>query len=364
MLISEICTIIEEFAPLALQENYDNAGLLIGDNNSIVTSALICIDVTEEVIDEAIRMGCNLIISHHPLIFRGLKKITGQNLVQRCVAIAIKNDIAIYAAHTNVDNVMMGVNGKIADKIGLKNRSILQPKSQVLLKLVCYVPVNHLSAVQKALFEAGAGQIGEYDCCSFSSPGIGTFRASENAKPYVGEINQLHAETESRFEVILPNYLKSKVISALLKAHPYEEVAYDLIPLANRWDSVGAGMIGELTEAIDEKLFLDLLKKQFLLSTLRHSPLTSKKIKRVALCGGSGSEFLSDAIAAQADVYVSADFKYHEFFETENKILIADIGHYESEQFTKDVFYELITKKIPNFAIRISEINTNPINYY
>ncbi len=364
MTVSEITSIIEEFAPLALQESYDNAGLLVGDKSMSVTGVLISIDVTEAVIDEAINHNCNLIISHHPLIFRGLKKIVGHDYIQRCVIKAIKNDIAIYSAHTNLDNVKNGVNGKIADKIGMINRQILQPKSEILLKLVTFVPQEHVENVQQALFKAGAGHIGEYDSCSFNTDGIGTFRANEHANPFVGEKNKLHSEPETRVEVILPKYLQSKVVSALLQAHPYEEPAFDIFPLLNSWNTVGLGMVGELEQEMDEKQFLEHLKKVFSLSVVRHTPFTGRKIKKVSLCGGSGSEFLRNGLAHGADVYISGDFKYHEFFDAENKILIADIGHYESEQFTKDVFYEIITKKIPNFAVRISEVNTNPINYY
>lgn len=364
MKVSQITSLIEEIAPLALQESYDNAGLLVGDKSMSITGVLITLDVTEAVIDEAILHNCNLIISHHPLIFRGLKKITGQDFVQRSVIKAIKNDIAIYSAHTNIDNVKNGVNGKIADKIGLINRQILQPKSDFLLKLVTFVPHEHHTKVQNALFTAGAGEIGEYDSCSFNLEGTGTFRAGESANPFVGEINKLHAEPEIRVEVILPKYLKDKAISALIDAHPYEEPAFDIFPLANTWNNVGAGMVGELEQEMDESEFLDHLKKAFSLSVVRHSPFTGRKIKKVSLCGGSGSDFLRNGMALEADVFVSGDFKYHEFFDAESRILIADIGHYESEQFTKDVFYEIITKKIPNFAVRISDVNTNPINYY
>jgi len=363
MNVESICELIEEVAPLALQESYDNAGLLVGDSQMEVTGALVCIDITEKVINEAIQKKCNLIISHHPLIFSGLKRLTGQTEVQRCVAKAIKNDIAIYAAHTNLDNVLQGVSGKMAEKIGLKNLQILQPKSNALLKLIAYVPQLLSYRVRQALFEAGAGQIGNYDSCSFNNEGIGTFRANENAQPFVGNINELHSEPETRIEVILPEYLKFKVLEALLKSHPYEEPAYDFISLKNDWNIVGAGVVGELNEAEDELKFLSRIKTIFEIPTLRHTNLLNRKIKRVALCGGSGSSFLSDAISVHADVYISGDFKYHEFFDAENRILIADIGHFESEQFTKDIFYEIITKKMPTFAVQISDSKTNPINY-
>jgi dinuclear metal center YbgI/SA1388 family protein len=336
---------------------------LVGDSQMEVTAVLICIDVTENVIDESISKNCNLIVSHHPLIFSGLKQITGQNEVQRCITKAIKNDIAIYAAHTNLDNVLHGVSGKMAEKIGLKNFQILQPKQDILLKLITYVPKIHSFAVREALFTAGAGQIGNYDSCSFNVEGIGTFRPNQNSQPFVGEINEFHSENETRIEVILPDYLKFKVLEALLKTHPYEVPAYDFIPLENSWNEVGAGVVGDLEIEEDELSFLNRIKLIFNVPTISHTNLLNKKIKRVALCGGSGSSLLSDAISAKADVFISADFKYHEFFKAENRILIADIGHFESEQFTKDIFFEIITKKMPTFAVQISDSKTNPINY-
>ena len=364
MTVREITSLIEDAAPLALQENYDNAGLLVGNHEMEVSGVLLSIDITEAVIDEAVQHDCNLIISHHPLIFRGLKNLTGQDYIQRCIIKAIKNDISIYAAHTNIDNVLNGVNGKIADKIHLQKRSVLIPKTGMLLKLATFVPTGYADIVRNALFNAGAGQIGEYDSCSFNTNGTGTFRPSDNANPFAGQPNEFHTEFETRIEVILPVFLKTRVVNALIQSHPYEEPAFDIIPLLNTWNKVGSGIVGELKHETDEMDLLMELKNAFALETLRHSPLHGKKIKKVAICGGAGSEFIPDAISKGADVFISGDIKYHDFFNGENKILIVDIGHYESEQYTKDVFYEIITKKIPNFAVRISEVNTNPINYY
>ena len=361
--VKDICSIIEAFAPLPLQESYDNSGLLVGDAAMQVSAVLLCIDITEEVIEEAIQKNCNLVISHHPLIFGGIKRLTGSNYIQRCIIKAIKNNIALYAAHTNIDNVINGVNGKIAEKLGLKNLRILQPKSNSLLKLVTFVPDKFAEKVRMALFESGAGHIGNYDSCSYNMDGFGTFRANENANPIVGGKNTIHQEKEIRIEVILPHYLKYTVLNTLLSVHPYEEPAYDIIPLHNDWKEVGAGIIGELEQEEDEEQFLYRLKEVFKLSAIRYTDLLGQKIKRVAVCGGAGSSFLPDAISQKADIYISGDFKYHDFFNAESKILIADIGHYESEQFTKDIFYEIITKKLPNFAIQISEVKTNPINY-
>lgn len=363
MTIREIISYLESVAPPAYQESYDNAGLIIGDPDAIITSALITLDVTEEVIDEAIEVGCELIIAHHPILFKGIKRLNGNTFVERCVIKAIKNDIAIYAAHTNIDSVKGGVNSKICEKIGLTNLSILVPAKDKLLKLVTFIPEDHLDKVREAIFEAGAGEIGKYDKCSFSAEGSGTFRGGEEANPYVGEKGEFHFEKEARFETILPGHLKDKVINALLKAHPYEEVAYDLYLVENNMPEVGAGMIGELPGAENEVEFLTRLLDIFGCKAIRHTYLLGKPIRKVAVCGGSGSFLLSSAIAAGADIFVTADMKYHDFFDAEEKIIVADIGHYESEQFTKELFYEILIKKFPNFALRLSEVKTNPVLY-
>ncbi len=346
-----------------MQEGYDNAGLQVGDMQMEVSGVLLCLDVTEAVVEEAIEKSCNLIISHHPLIFGGLKRLTGREAVQRCVIKAIRHGVAVYSAHTNMDNVMRGVNGKIAEKIGLVRPRILQPKGGMLLKLAVYVPVSFRERVRDALFDAGAGCIGNYTSCSYNVEGVGTFRPGDGAHPYVGQQGELHAEPETRVEVILPEHLKVGVLAALLSVHPYEEPAYDLIPLANVWEQAGSGMVGELPAPEAEKDFLLRLKTIFSVPVIRHTGLLGRHIRRVAVCGGAGSSFLRDALNAGADVFISGDFKYHEYFAAANRILIADIGHYESEQFTTEVFREIIAEKMPNFAVCVSEINTNPINY-
>ena len=363
MLISEIITYLESVAPPSFQESYDNAGLIIGDPKTVVTAALLTLDVTETVIDEAIETGCELIIAHHPILFKGIKRINGNNYVERCVIKAIKNDIAIYAAHTNLDSVMGGVNAKICEKMGLTNLRILAPVKEQLLKLVTFIPDSHLEKIRDALFEAGAGAIGKYDKCSFVSQGTGTFRGGEETNPYVGEIGEFHFEKESRIETIIPRHLKNNVINALLKSHPYEEVAYDIYPLENKFREVGSGMIGELPGAEQELGFLSRLIQIFGCKSIRHTYLLGKPVKKVAVCGGSGSFLLAAAISEGADIFVTADMKYHDFFDAEEKIVIADIGHYESEQFTKELFYEILIKKFPNFALRLSEVKTNPVLY-
>ncbi len=363
MQIKQITQYIESIAPLAFQESYDNSGLIIGHPEDEVSGILITLDITEEILDEAIIKKLNLIVAHHPVIFGGIKKLNGRDYVERCVAKAIKNDIAIYAAHTNLDSVFGGVNSKICDKLNLRNCRILDPMTNFLKKLVTFVPTAHAEKVRNAMFEAGAGSIGNYDSCSFNLNGTGSFRGNAQANPFIGQKNQLHMEEETRIETIFPKHLQSLIIQALLKAHPYEEVAYDIYPLDNNYPQAGIGMIGELQTPIDEMDFLYQLKKVFNCKVVKHTQLLGKQISSVAVCGGSGSTYLNMAIAQKADVFISGDFKYHQFFDAENRIIIADIGHYESEQFTKEVFYEFLTKKFPKFAVHLSEKSTNPVNY-
>lgn len=363
MTIGEIIQHLESVAPLSYQESYDNAGLILGNRETHITSTLITLDITEEVIDEAIESGCKLIVAHHPILFKGIKKLTGSNFVERCIIKAIRNDIAIYAVHTNLDNVKAGVNAKICEKIGLLNQRILVPAEMNLLKLTTFVPEAHLEIVREALFEAGAGSIGNYDQCSFSTLGSGTFRGNAESNPYVGERETLHFEKEGRLETIFPRNIKNKVVAALIKNHPYEEVAYDLYPVENILPEVGSGMIGELPGAENEIDVLKRLAKTFDCKIIKHTYLRGKPVKKIAVCGGTGSFLLSAAIGAGADMFVTADVKYHDFFNAEEKIVIADIGHYESEQFTKELFYEILIKKFPNFALHLSEVKTNPVLY-
>ncbi|MFV0590002.1 MAG: Nif3-like dinuclear metal center hexameric protein [Draconibacterium sp.] len=362
--IKDITHFLESIAPLHLQESYDNAGLILGDNQKEISSILVTLDVTEDVIDEAIQNKCNLVVAHHPIVFSGLKKITGKNYVERTLLKAIKNDVAIYAAHTNLDSVTGGVNGKICSKLGLENCKILEPANDLLKKLVTFVPVDHAEKVRHAIFAAGAGNIGNYDSCSFNTHGQGTFRGDNTTNPFVGEKGQQHYENEIRVETVFPSYLQGQILAALTTAHPYEEVAYDIYPLENKFTQVGMGMIGTLPKEKTERQLLQLLKETFHTKVIRHTALQNKKVKKIAVCGGAGSFLLNKAKAAGADFFVTGDFKYHQFFDAENKIVIADIGHFESEQFTKELFYELLTKKFPKFVVRLSEVNTNPVFYF
>ena len=363
MKLREITSHLESIAPLAYQESYDNSGLICGSQDMEITGAVICLDSTEAVIDEAIANKCNLVIAHHPIVFSGIKKFNGKNYVERVIIKAIQNNIAIYAAHTNLDNVYNGVNAKIAEKIGLINCSILAPQNNTIKKLVTYCPDENAPAIREALFAAGGGSIGNYEECSFNANGYGTFKAGPNANPHVGEIGKQHQEKETRIELIYPSYIESKLLKALFVAHPYEEVAYDIVELSNKNQQVGAGMIGELDKEMDETAFLNHLKKVMKAEGIRYTALKGKKVKKVAVCGGSGSFLLGNAKSSGADVFVTADFKYHQFFDAENQIVIADIGHYESEQYTMELFYEILSRKFTTFALHLSKINTNPINY-
>ncbi|NOQ72612.1 MAG: Nif3-like dinuclear metal center hexameric protein [Crocinitomix sp.] len=364
MTIAEITNYLEGLAPLSSQESYDNAGLIVGDRKTTITNALIALDCTEEIVDEAIDKGCNLIIAHHPIVFKGLKKFNGSNYVERTVIKAIKNDIAIYAIHTNLDNYQMGVNKKIGTLLGIKNPQILAPVSQKLVKLAVMVPLAHVDAVKNALFSGGAGQIGDYDECSFAVEGQGTFKASANANPHVGAIGERHHETEVKLEVIVSSHILGNAISNMLNAHPYEEVAYDCIQLLNKNTEEGAGMIGTLEEPMDEDAFLAHIKKVFNCGVIRHTAYLNKPIKKVAWCGGAGSFLLATAKGKGADIYITGDFKYHEFFDAENQIIIADIGHFESEQYTIELLDELLRKNFATFAPCLTEINTNPVKYF
>ena len=350
-------------APLAYQESYDNSGLLVGDPEAEISSALICLDSTEAVVDEAIEKGCNLIIAHHPIVFSGLKSFTGKNHIEKTVIKAIKKDIAIYAIHTNLDNVHVGVNKRICDKLELKNTKILAQKHNLLRKLVVFCPTGNSTEVKEAIFAAGAGEIGNYDHCSFTLQGEGTFRGNEDSNPTIGEQNELKKVKEDRMEFLYPVQKESRILSALFSAHPYEEVAYDLYPISNAWQEVGSGMIGELESEMPAMDFLKKIKTVFGAGCVRHTDVHKERIKKVAVCGGSGSFLLKNAINAGADIFLSADFKYHQFFDAEGKIIIADIGHYESEQFTSELIQEFLSEKIFNFATYLSQVKTNPINY-
>jgi dinuclear metal center YbgI/SA1388 family protein len=365
MNLAQIKSFLDTTYPLAYQESYDNAGLITGNLNQDITSALISLDCTEEVLDEAIAHNCNMVICHHPIVFKGLKKLTGANYVERVIIKAIKNDIAIYAAHTNVDNMHLGVNAKICEKLGLKNCTILAPSSGNLQKLYTYAPKANAEDVMQALFAVGAGIIGNYSECSFSTSGQGTFRPSAGANPKIGQAGGGREQVEEvKIEVIYPKHLKNKVMQALHALTYYEEKAYEVLDLANTNQYTGSGMMGSFDEAMSPLEVLQKVKNTFNCAVIKHTAILDKKVQKVAVCGGSGSFLVHNAIAAGADMYITSDIKYHEFFDADGQLIVADIGHYESEQFTGEIFMAAIREKFPNFAVLLSKGNSNPVKYF
>lgn len=364
MTIAQIIDYLEQLVPLTIQESYDNCGLLVGDKNEVVSNVLISLDCTEEIIEEAIEKKCQLIISHHPLIFNGIKKITGGNYVERSLVKCIQNNIAIYALHTNLDNYRFGVNFEISNRLNLNNTRVLLPKNQSLMKLVTYVPESHVEEVTRALFESGAGRIGDYAECHFRTEGRGTYLPLENANPFEGSRGARSNVKELKIEFLVESSRVNPIVQQLISVHPYEEVAYDLVALQNKNAFEGAGMIGELVDPLNSEEFLTKVKDTFDCGCIKHTALLNKPIRKVAVCGGSGSFLLQHAIAQQADVFITSDMKYHEFFDADKRILVLDIGHYESEQFTKHLIADILKKNFSNFAIHLTERNTNPINYW
>ena len=362
MTVQDICTAMEEWAPLAWQESYDNAGLLVGNRQTPVKGVLISLDCTEAVVDEAITKGCNLIVSHHPIVFKGLKSLTGKNYVERTVIKAIQHNIALYASHTNLDHAPNGVSYQLAKKLGIEGQ-VLKPFQDSLKSLIYFIPSAHEESVRMALHEAGAGNIGEYSSCSFTSDGTGRFTPSIHTNPFIGQANQPESVQEKKVEMIYPAHLESKILQALNQAHPYEEVSYFTYGLGNAWKEVGSGCIGKLPTEMSVEEFIHYIKSRLGIQQLRHTALLSKTISTVAVCGGAGSFLLGEAKKQGADAFISADFKYHEFFDAENTCVICDIGHYESEVMIKDAILDYLSNIFSTFAVLKSDIQTNPVWY-
>jgi dinuclear metal center YbgI/SA1388 family protein len=363
MKLRPILTYLEEIAPLAFQEDYDNCGLLAGDPETEIASALVCLDLTMDVVREAVNTGCNLIIAHHPFLFKGVKRLKTGDPATDMIKAVIRNDLAVYAIHTCLDNAKGGLNDYLAVKLGLSKSRILSPKEGMLFKLVTFCPLEHAGKVREAVFGAGAGVIGNYDFCSFNLEGEGTFRASASANPFVGEIDKMHTERESRIEVIVPVHRMQDAVNALIRAHPYEEVAYDIYPLSNAYPQCGSGILASLPEPLMPAEFLAMVKEKLNTGVIKHSVLTEKPLEKVAICSGSGGFLIGEAVTAGADVFLTADLKYHDFMDWGGRILLADIGHYESEQWIKDFLKEKLIEKFPTFAVLSSGLNTNPVNY-
>jgi dinuclear metal center YbgI/SA1388 family protein len=361
MQIREICQQMEAWAPLAWQESYDNSGLLVGDSSAGVKGILISLDCTEEVVEEAIKKGCNLIISHHPIVFSGLKRITGANYVERTVIKAIQNNIVLYACHTNLDHAPKGVSYHLAAKLGITGQ-VMKPLRDALKALQYYVPASHEQVLRDALHAAGGGNIGEYSSCSFAQEGLGRFQPSTMANPHTGSADILSEVQEVKVEMIFPAHLESSILNALTSAHPYEEVAYSIYSLDNTWNEVGSGFVGSLEKPLTPAEFLTFVKNRLGIDALKHTALPSRPISKVAVCGGAGSFLIKEAVKQGCDAYITSDIKYHEFFDAENQCLLVDVGHYESEVMIIDAIHDYLSKKFSTFAVLLkSETNTNPV---
>lgn len=363
MIVQDVITHLEVLAPLAYAEEFDNVGLLVGDKNSEITGVLVTLDTLESVVDEAIENQCNLIVSFHPIIFKGLKKLTGKTYVERVLIKAIEHKIAIYAVHTALDNAFEGTNAGLCDLLGLKNKAVLIPQAGTIKQLTTYVPDENADAVKTALFACGAGSIGNYTDCSFSSAGIGTFKGNEHSNPVIGTKHEMQYVSETKLTFSFAKHLENTVLKTLFSSHPYEEVAYEIVALENTNQHIGMGMVGQLEHPMDGTSFINVLKTRLNGSVIRHSAVLDTPIRKVAVLGGSGSFAIEAAKAAGADVFVTADLKYHDFFSAENKIVLADVGHYESEQHIKNILVAHLKKKITNFAVLLSKTNTNPVKY-
>ena len=364
MRIKDVISCLQNIAPPFYQEPYDNTGLITGDASWDCKGIIVSLDATEDVVKECLEHNCNLIVAHHPIIFKALKQINGKNYVEKTIIAAIKNDIAIYAIHTNLDNVIDGVNGRIASLLGLQKTRILELKENTLKKLFTFVPVENAAKVRSAIFAAGGGTIGQYSQCSFNVEGTGTFRPEPGSDPYIGEVGEMSITKEVKIEIIFPAWLEKDIIKALFDSHPYEEVAFDIINLSNQYQHAGSGIIGELPEAINERDFLRQLKDIFKTPVIKHTSFLGKPVRRVALCGGAGSFLISRALGAEADFYITSDIKYHEFFDSNGRMVIADIGHFESEQFTINLLHEILEEKFPTFAVLKTSVETNPVRYF
>ena len=363
MIVKDVIDHLDEFAPLCYAEEFDNVGLIIGDYNQKVKGILVTLDSTEIVVEEAIKKKCNLIISFHPIIFNDLKSITKKNYVDRVIHKAIKNDIAIVAIHTALDNSIIGVNSTICKRLKIKDSKILIPKEKTIKKLTTYIPYKNVERLKSEIFKIGGGSIGKYENCSFSYEGMGSFKGNEQSSPKIGEKLKFTEVKEICVNITFLKHLEQRIINVLKDNHPYEEIAYEIITLDNYNQNIGMGMIGNLDKPMQENNFISFVKKQMKSSSIKHSKRLGKKIQKVAVLGGSGSFGIENAINSGADAYVTSDLKYHDYFRAEDKLLLLDIGHYESEQFTKKLMFDFLTKKIPNFAIVLSKTNTNPIKY-
>ncbi|MBI4536287.1 MAG: Nif3-like dinuclear metal center hexameric protein [Ignavibacteriae bacterium] len=367
MTVREIQDVIEHWAPREIAWGQDNVGLQIGNPASRLLGILIALDVTEKIITEARRHRANLIISHHPLLFKAPRSITPRNQVGRCIDALVKSGIALYSAHTNLDFAHGGTSWAIAEALGLTAVDFLYKPYKVQRKIVTFVPTDHVDRVAVAMAEAGAGRIGNYDNCSFRMLGTGTFKANERANPVVGSKNVLEKVAETRLEMVVDQWLVPGVLKALKQAHPYEEVAHDVYPTENESDAFGMGIIGMLVRPMTLKSLLALIKKKLGARALRCTGSLNHKVSRIAACGGSGSELLDEAVRARADAFITADVKYHTFHDANGRIALIDAGHYETEHLVVQTMAKKLAQEMRRMRIHVpvfaSRTSTNPIVY-
>ena len=364
MIVQELLKTLEQWAPTAYAEDFDNVGLLIGNSQSKCSGVMITLDCTEAVINEAIADNCNVIISFHPILFSGLKKITGANYVERVAIKAIEHKISIIALHTRLDNHPDGVSNILCKRLKIKKSQVLIPKKDNLKKLVVYVPENYTEAILESLHKAGAGNLENYKECSFLLEGTGRFMGIDKSNPHIGKPSEKISLKEIQINVVFESHLYHDIQKALREAHPYETIAYEVYSLINSFSEVGMGRIGSLKKEMDLSSFLNFVKKQLNSKVIRHSPPTNKLIKKVAVLGGSGSFAIEDAKRQGADAFITADLKYHQFYQGEKSLLLVDVGHYESEQYIKNLIFDYLTEKLPSFAFVLSRTKTNPVNYF
>jgi len=365
MTIKQVTQFLEQKFPLYLQEDFDNCGVQCGDVRQEITGAMVCFEMSEQVIDEAIAEGCNLVISHHPLILkRGITKILPTDRVGAMICKALAHNMVLYSMHTNIDSGVGGGNDVFAEKLNLQNVKVLEPHKGLYRKLVVFVPKENAEALKSALFEIGCGVQGNYDSCGYTVHGQGQFRPLKGANPHIGEENQLEHVEEERIEMIYPTGLQRTVVQAIYEHHPYEEPAFDLLPLENESRTIGLGRIGELPKVMPVSEFLECLKDKLGFEHCRYAGDTTKMIHKVAVCGGGGSSFIDLAIASGADAYVSGDFKYHDFFKSHSGTLLVDIGHYEGEYFIKNIIHQQIKENFTNFAALISKMEKVEVKYF
>ena len=364
MTISEFIRQLSTKIRFSYAEDFDNVGLLCGRPEQELRGVLVCHDALESVVQEAIEKGCNCIVAFHPIIFSGLKSITGKSYVERAVMLALENKIAIIAVHTAWDNDFYGVNHGIAKALGLRHLQVLIPKKDALSQLRFFVPVEAAEQVRSAIFATGAGTIGQYADCSFNIHGTGTFLPLEKASPAYGEVGTWEQVSEMEVQILVENWQLPAAIQAMKDAHPYEEVAYYVTSLRNENHHAGLGQFGLLDEEMSAQEFLSECRAVFDVPVIRTSSHFTGRIRKVAVLGGSGASGISAAKKLGCDAYVSSDFKYHDFFQGDENFLLADVGHFESERFVSQQLADVISNILPTFAVLKSETKTNPVNYF